>query len=81
MDNWRLRDKDLTTKEEITARIYSIRRRIDEIASRETRSHRIDAFERKNNQIAKLNSRLDALLSRLAALRKEEKARAQRHLE
>lgn len=72
LDNWRLRDNDLTTEEEITTRIYSIRRRIDEIASRETRSHSIEAFERKNNQIAKLNARLDALRSRLATLRKAE---------
>lgn len=75
MDNWRLRDKDLVTEEEITARLYSIRRRIDKIASRETRSHSIEAFERKNAQIEKLYSRLDALSSRLAELRKEAKAK------
>ena len=75
MDNWRLRDKDLVTEEEITARLYSIRRRIDKIASRETRAHSIEAFERKNAQIEKLYSRLDALSSRLAELRKEAKAK------
>lgn len=64
----RVPDKHLKTIEEITARMDSIRRQIEEITYRPTRSHHISAFERKHEKIKKLNARLDELHTRRALL-------------
>lgn len=67
-DNWRIRDKNLKTVEELTARMYSIRRRIEELNYRGTRSHHISDFNKKHEKIAALNARLDELHRRRALL-------------
>lgn len=80
-DNWRVRDKNLKSIEEISARMNSIRRRIEELNYRGTRSHHVSDFNRKHEKIAALNARLDELHRRRALLIREDRAKTKRHLE